>query len=52
MKQIPENYQDIKELLCKQLSLLAEKSKVENCKGQELVAFSHGLLQVRWQHWQ
>jgi len=45
MKRIPENGKDVKELLCEQMGLLAEKSKVE-CEPSELCKLSEAMIQV------
>lgn len=44
MKHIPENRQDIKELLYKQLALLEEKSK--QCALAELCEVSRTMLEI------
>lgn len=46
MKNIPENRQDIKELLCEQMGLLAEKSKEKECEPLELCRLSEVMIQM------
>ena len=44
MKKVPENKQDVKELLCEQMALLAEKSKA--CEPLELCRLSEVMIQM------
>ena len=44
MKNVPENKQDVKELLCEQMALLAEKSK--ECEPLELCRLSEVMVQM------
>ena len=46
MKNIPENRQDLKEMLREQLGLLAEKSKEKECEPLELCRLSEVMIQM------
>lgn len=46
MKKTPENRKDVRELLCEQLGLLAEKSKEKECEPLELCRLSEVMIQM------